>query len=314
MSMPSRDSAVTEPLTTERRRAGMSAATAYLLLVVSMLSWSGNMIVGRALAGVVPPFGLSLMRWSIAFLVVLPFALAEIIAKRAVLARHWRILLLLGLLGVTICNSLSYVGLQWTTALNGALVNSAGPMLTLLAAFAVNRERAMPWQLAGILVSLLGVLVIVLRGNPLALVELSINRGDLALLLGVATWSIYTVLLPRRPLELSPVALLAVLFGIGAATLLPLHLAESWLGRPLPTTPDALLGYLYVGIFPAVIAFFGWNRGVAAIGPSRASLFSHLIPLFSAGLAYFFLGERIAGFHIAGGVLVFLGIFLANRR
>src|SRR6185312_6446544 len=262
MSTPSRDSAVTEPLTTERGRAGMGAAGAYLLLVVAMLSWSGNMIVGRALAGIVPPFGLSLMRWSIAFLVVLPFAAREIVAKRAVLVRRWRILLLLGLLGLTICNSLSYVGLQWTTALNGALVNSAGPMLTLLAAFAVNRERAMPWQLAGIHVSLL---------------------------LGVATWSIYTVLLPRRPPELSPVALLAVLFGIGAATVLPLHLGESWLGRPLPTTPPALLGYLYVGIFPAVIAFFGWNRGVAAIGPRRASLFSHLIPLFSAGLAYFFL-------------------------
>ena len=314
MSTPSRDSAIAEPLPTERRRGGTGAAGAYLLLVVAMLSWSGNMIVGRALAGIVPPFGLSLMRWSIAFLVVLPFALAEIIAKRQVLARRWRILLLLGLLGVTICNSLSYLGLQWTTALNGALVNSAGPMLTLLAAFAVNRERAMPWQLAGILVSLLGVLVIVLRGDPAALVALSVNRGDLALLLGVATWSIYTVLLPRRPPELSPLALLAVLFGIGAMTLLPLHLAESWAGRPLPTTTPALLGYLYVGIFPAVIAFFGWNRGVAAIGPSRASLFSHLIPLFSAGLAYVFLGEGIAGFHIAGGVLIFLGIFLANRR
>ncbi|HEX9490913.1 MAG TPA: DMT family transporter, partial [Stellaceae bacterium] len=147
-----------EPRTTERGRPGVAAASAYLLLVVAMLSWSGNMIIGRALAGTVPPLGLSLMRWSIAFVLVLPFAGAEIVAKRAVLGRHWRILLLLGLLGVTICNSLSYIGLQWTTALNGALVNSAGPMLTLLAAFAFNRERATPWQLAGILVSLAGVL------------------------------------------------------------------------------------------------------------------------------------------------------------
>jgi drug/metabolite transporter (DMT)-like permease len=306
--------ALAEPLTPARRRAGTGLASAYLLLVIAMLSWSGNMIVGRALAGIVPPLGLSLMRWSIAFFIVLPFAAAEIIAKRAVLKRDWRILLLLGLLGVTICNSLSYVGLQWTTALNGALVNSAGPMLTLLAAFALTRERATPRQLAGILLSLGGVLIIVLRGDPGALVALSINRGDLAMLLSVATWSVYTVLLHRRPPELSPVALLAVLFGIGAVTLVPLHLLESWQGHPLPTTPDALLGYLYVGVFPAVIAFFGWNRGVAAIGPSRASLFSHLIPLFSVGLAYVFLNERIAGFHLAGGALIFFGIFLANRR
>lgn len=303
-----------ERVAAERGQAGTGAATAYLLLVVAMLSWSGNLIVARALAGTVPPLGLSLMRWTIAFLVVLPFAGAEIVAQRAVILRRWRILLLLGLLGLTFCNSLSYVGLQWTTALNGALVNSAGPMMTLLAAFLINRERASPWQLAGILMSLAGVLAIVLRGDPTAILSLSINRGDLAMLASVAIWSVYTVLLRHCPPELSPIGLLAVLFAIGAVTVLPLHLAESWAGRPLPTVPDALLGYLFVGIFPAVVAFFGWNRGVVVIGPSRASLFTHLMPLFSAGLAYLFLGEHIAGFHLAGGALIFAGIFLANRR
>src|SRR5258708_19358966 len=140
-----------------------------------MVRWSGNMIIGRALAGTVPPLGLSLMRWSIAFVLVLPFAGAEIVAKRAVLGRHWRILLLLGLLGVTICNSLSYIGLQWTTALNGALVNSAGPMLTLLAAFAFNRERATPWQLPGILVPLARLLVILFPRDPPPPLPLSFN-------------------------------------------------------------------------------------------------------------------------------------------
>lgn len=305
---------MTQHAASEREPAQTGAATAYLLLVVAMLSWSGNMIVGRALAGIVPPLGLSLMRWTIAFLVVLPFAGAEIVAKRAVILRRWRILLLLGLLGLTLCNSLSYVALQWTTALNAALVNSAGPMMTLLAAFLINRERAAPWQIAGLVVSLAGVLAIVLRGDPAAILALSINRGDLAMLTSVAIWSVYTVLLRRRPPELSPIGLLAVLFGIGAVTVLPLRLAESWAGRSLPGTPDALLGYLYVGIFPAVVAFFGWNRGVATIGPNRASLFNHLLPAFSAGLAYLFLGERIAGFHLAGGALIFVGIFLANRR
>ncbi len=292
----------------------MSTAAAYLLLVLAMLSWSGNMIVARALAGTVPPLGLSLMRWTIAFLIVLPFAGAELVAKRAVIRARWRILLVLALLGLTLCNSLSYVGLQWTTALNGALVNSAGPMMTLLAAFLFNRERASSWQIGGIAVSLAGVLAIVLRGDPAALFALSINRGDLAILTSVAIWSVYTVLLRRRPPELSPLGLLTVLFAIGALTVLPLHLAESWAGRPLPTAPDALLGYLYVGIFPAAVAFFGWNRGVAAIGPNRASLFTHLMPAFSVVLAYLFLGEHIAGFHLAGGALIFLGIFLANRR
>lgn len=297
----------------EQAQARSGQATAYLLLVVAMLSWSGNAIVGRALAGAVPPFGLSLMRWTIAFLAVIPFAGGEIWAKRAIILRRWRFLLTIGLLGLTICNSLGYLGLQWTTAINAGLINSAGPMLTLVAAFAFHRERAAPPQIVGVLVSLIGVLVIVLRGDPGALAELAVNRGDVAILVGVAAWSVYTVLLRGAPRELSPVALLAVLFAIGALTVLPLHLAESWFGRALPETAPALMGYLYVGLFPAVIAFFGWNRGVATLGATRASLFSYLIPLFSAGLAYSLLGERIAGFHLAGAGLIFLGIFLANR-
>lgn len=294
------------------RRAGM--ASAYLLLVIAMLSWSGNGVVGRALAGTVPPFGLSLMRWTIAFVAVLPFAAGEIFAQRAVILRRWRFLLLIALLGLTTCNSLGYLGLQWTTALNAGLINSAGPMLTLIAGFIIHRERAAPLQVLGLLVSLLGVFVIVLRGEPGALLRLSVNQGDVAILVGVAAWSVYTVLLRRAPRELSPVALLAVLFGIGAVTVLPFHLAESWLGRPLPETGNAALGYLYVGLFPAVIAFFGWNRGVAAIGANRASLFSYLMPLFSAGLAHAFLGEEIAPYHLVGGTLILLGIFVANRR
>lgn len=305
---------MTQHLESEQAPASSEAAKAYLFLALAMLSWSGNIVVARALAGIVPPLGLSLMRWSIAFIVVLPFAAAELVAKRAIVRRNWFILLVLGLLGLTICNSLSYVGVQWTTAINGALVNSAGPMLTLAASFAFYRERVTRRQIAGILVSLLGVVVIVIRGDATALFDLSINIGDLVILVSVGTWSIYTVMLPRRPSQLSPVALLTILFAIGWMTVLPLHLAESALGRPLPLSGPALLGYAYVGLFPAVIAFFGWNRGVAVIGPNRASLFSHLMPLFSAGLAHVFLGEEIAPYHLVGAALIFLGIFMANLR
>lgn len=297
----------------ERKAASTETATAYLLLAVAILSWAGNTVIGRALVGTVPPFGLSLMRWTIAFLALAPFALGEIVAKRAVIRRRWRFLLGLGLLGLTLCNSLGYLGLQWTTAINAGLINSAGPMLTLVAAFLLHRERAAPLQILGAVVSLLGVLTIVMRGDPAALLHLEINRGDVVILVSVATWSIYTVLLRRVPRELSPTALLAVLFAIAAITVLPLHLAESALGYPLPQSGEALAGYLYVGLFPAVIAFFGWNRGVAVLGAARTSLFTHLMPLFSAALAYAFLGEHIAPFHLAGAALIFLGIFLANR-
>ncbi len=307
------DNAMTKPALAPREAGRFEMTTAYLMLVVAMLSWAGNVTIGRALAGWVPPFGLSLMRWSIAFVAVFPFAARELLTQRHVILREWRILLALGLLGVSICNSLSYLGLQWTTALNAALLNSAGPMLTLAASFLFFRERATPLQIAGVTVSLVGVLVIVLRGDLAALLALSINRGDVAILVGVASWAIYTVLLRRRPADLSPVAFLVVLFAIGVITLLPLYAAEAALGWSLPMVPTAFLAYAFVGLFPAVIAFFGWNRGVAAIGANRASLFTHLMPLFAAFLAYLFLGEHIAAFHLAGAALIFFGIFLANR-
>lgn len=304
---------MTEQLTADRDSAPLGAPAAYLLLVIAMLSWSGNVIVARALAGTVPPLGLSLMRWTIAFLAVLPFAAGEIYTKRAVIRRHWRILLLLGVLGLTLCNSLTYIGLQSTTAINGALINSVGPMLTLIATIAFYRERVSLPQLAGVLLSLVGVIVIVLQGDLGLLLHFSVNRGDVTILVAVALWSIYTVLLRRRPPDLSPVALLALLFAVGAATVAPLYLVEVASGSFLPSSPAALLGYAYVGLFPAVIGFFGWNRAVAALGANRASLFTHLMPLFSAGLAYAFLGERIAPFHLVGAALIFLGIFAANR-
>src|SRR5215469_9167558 len=159
------DDAITRPALARRDAGRFETTTAYLMLVVATLSWAGNVTVGRALAGWVPPFGLSLMRWSIALAVVLPFAARELVAKRHVIRREWRILAALGLLGVSICNSLSYLGLQWTTALNAALLNSAGPMLTLIASFLFFREGATRRQIAGVTVSLIGVLVIVLRGN-----------------------------------------------------------------------------------------------------------------------------------------------------
>jgi drug/metabolite transporter (DMT)-like permease len=204
-------------------RPGM-AALAYLMLVMAMLAWAGNFVVARLAAPEIPAFGLSLMRWLVAFAVVLPFTAREIIAKRAAILRDWRILLLLGLTGTTASNSLAYLGIARTTVINAGLVNSASPMLMLLASFTLFRERAQPRQLGGILISLCGVAVILLRGDLWALGQLSLNLGDLEILLGVVAWSIYSVLLRQRPPELSPLALLCVLFAVGAASLLPLHL------------------------------------------------------------------------------------------
>jgi drug/metabolite transporter (DMT)-like permease len=275
-----------------------------------MLSWSGNAVVGRAFAGIVPPLTLSFARWTVAFLVVLPVTLREVIAHRGVIRRDWKILACLGVLGIVGSNVLSYTALQYTTAINSGLLNSVGPLMILAASAVCFGERVGIRQIAGIVLSLGGVAIILARGDAASLLALEFNRGDVLMLAAIAVWSAYSLLIRYRPKELSPLGLLSVLFGIGALATFPLHLYAS-AGVPIPLTGWTLAGFLYVGVFPGVLSILCWNRGVHQIGPNRASVFSHLMPLFSALLAVIFLGEQLYGFHFLGAFFIFLGIALA---
>jgi drug/metabolite transporter (DMT)-like permease len=285
-------------------------AAAYLLLSFAMLSWSANAVVGRAFAGIVPPATLSFARWIVALLVVLPFAIREVLTLRRVIRRDWRILAALGVIGIVGSNMLSYSALQYTTAINSGLLNSVGPVMILAATVAFFGERVTPRQIAGITASLAGVAVIVLRGDPATLFALELNRGDLLMLIGIAVWSAYSIMIRYRPSELSPLALLTVLFATAAVVTFPMHL-HSAADQPVTLTVPIVLGFLYVGIFPGVLSMLCWNRGVQQIGPNRASIFTHLMPFFSALLAMVFLGEQLHSFHLLGACLIFLGIALA---
>lgn len=286
------------------------AATAYLLLLIAVSSWAGNLVVGRGLAGVVGPLTLSWTRWVIAFLVVLPFAWGELRANRAVLLRAWRPIVGLGLVGFTASNALCYLALQWTTAVNASLINSAGPLMIFAASVVVLGERFRARQLVGLALAAIGVVGIVLRGEPRALLALEVNRGDLLMLLAIGAWSVYSIQLRRRPKELSPVALVAALIGVSVVALTPLAALEAKLEPSLPT----FTAILYLGIFPSAVAVLCWNRAVALIGAARSSVFTYLMPLIAALLAMLFLGERIEPFHILGGGLVFTGLALTLAR
>jgi drug/metabolite transporter (DMT)-like permease len=287
-----------------------SVATAYLLLLVAMLSWSANLVVGRALAGTVGPFTLSWLRWAVAFAVVLPFAGRELWVRRAVLRREWKLLLVLGVIGFAGSNTFCYLALQSTTAINTSLINSVGPLLIFAASVVVLGERFAARQLIGLALALLGVVVIVLRGAPETLLTLEVNRGDVFMLIGVLCWCLYSIRLRERPSELSPVALVAALFGIGMFALTPLAAAEA----RLVWSPGVLAAILYIGIFPSVVSILCWNRAVAVIGAARSSVFTYLLPLLAAAMAMLFLGETVELFHLVGGGLIFAGLGLALSR
>ncbi len=289
-------------------------ASPYLLLTLTSLFWAGNMVIGRGLREAVPPMTLAFWRWTIAFALTLPFALPHLRAQWPRIKAHWRAVVVLGFIGVGCYNTFAYIALQYTTATSATLLNSFTPVATIALAFLLLGKRLTRLEAAGVVVSLVGVMIIVARGSLATLLGFSLNTGDLWMLLAVLTWGIYTVGLQWRPAGIDPMLMLAAFTAVGVAGLAPLYAWEIAGGRLIDPSPAAFAGILYTGIFPGFLGYVFFNAGVAAVGPSRASLFIHLMPVFTALLAAIFLGERPQPFHFAGIALVFAGIFLTTRK
>lgn len=285
----------------------------YLLLTLANLFWAGNWIVGRGMRADVPPIALSFWRWVIALACLLPLAWPYLRRDRASLAAGWRQLVILGILGTCLYNALTYIGLQQTEAINGLLLNSFIPLAIVALAWIFQGRRLKGIEAAGIFLSFVGIVAIVARGDPDKLRALSLNIGDIWILLSVFAWAAYSLLLPKRP-QAHPLAFLFAIAAIGTAVTLPLYLVEIASGRHIVHSPAAWTAIAYAGVFPAFLGFICWNEGVAKVGAARAGLFIHLMPAFGILLAAAFLGERLYGFHLAGIALIFGGIFLATRK
>ena len=291
-----------------------SRATAFTLLALANLFWAGNWVLGRALRDAFDPVSLNFWRWVIAVVVLAPFALPGLAAQRALIRRHAGILFLLALLGVAIFQSLIYLGLESTTAVNAVLINCAAPLFILLAAWAIDGERATLRQLAGILICVAGILVILSRGDPASLLQLEFHRGDAWILLAIAIWGVYSVLLKRRPAGLGGLHFLFVLSVGGVVLLAPAFALQVVRVPPhMPTLAEAL-AVLYVGLAASVGAFLFWNRGVLVVGPNAAGFTLYLLPTFGTLLAIAFLGETFGAFHAVGIATIVAGVVLATRK
>lgn len=294
----------------------MSAAAlwsrAYLLLTFTALFWAGNSIVGRAARDLVPPVALSFWRWSIALALLLPLAWPHLRRDGAALRARWPIVLLLGTLGIGAFNTMLYTGLQTTTALNSMLVQSAQPALILIFGALVMRDRTSPRQIAGVAVSLVGVLAIIARGDPAALLALRLNAGDAIIGAAVLLWALYSVLLRKRP-AVHPLSFLAASIFVGVLVIAPLYGAELWAGRRIVPARDSALAIAYVSVFPSFLAYLFFNRGVELIGSAATGQYMNVMPLIGAGLAMLFLGERLYLFHVTGLVLIVAGILIAGK-
>ena len=284
----------------------------YLLLTLTVLFWSGNMVVGRGLREAVPPMSLAFARWTLALLLTLPFAWPHLKTLRGMTRKQWGVLVVLGVLGVGAYNTLAYVALVHTTATNAALLNSFIPIAIIAISWFLGHQARL-LESIGVGVSFVGVMVIVSRGDPVVLAGLSLNAGDLWMLAAVLSWALYTLGLKWRPAGLHPMALLAALTMIGLLVLAPLVWVELSSGARLHLTTPALFGVAYTGIFPAFLGYVFYNRAVGEVGASRAGLFIHLMPAFSTVLAMLFLGEAPRAYHFFGIALILTGIWLTTR-
>jgi drug/metabolite transporter (DMT)-like permease len=289
-----------------------AAAAAYVLLTLTTLFWGGNAVVGRALYADIPPVTFAFWRWALASLLVLPFAWRHLRRDWRVILRAWRILLVLSVLGVSCFNTMLYQAARTSTATNIALVQTAMPAVIVLLGLVLFGERVTRRAAVGVALGIGGAVYVVARGDFRVLADMALVPGDLWMLAAVVLYALYSVLLRMRP-AIHPLSLVSVTFVVGDAVLLPLYLWE-WLVRGAPALGAGVVsGVVYVAVFPSILSYLFWNRGVELIGANRAGLLICLVPIFASALAIVFLGETLHRYHVIGLFLIMLGFLLVNE-
>lgn len=289
-------------------------ANPYILLTLTVLFWSGNMVIGRGARGDIPPLAFAFWRWAIAFMLILPLALPHLKEQWPLLKKGWKPVVFLGLLGVGGYNTFAYMALQNTTATNATLLNSFIPIATIAISWAFLGKHLRRIEGIGVLISLCGAMTIISRGDLAVLTHLNLNVGDLWMLMAVLDWAIYTIGLAWRPAGVHPMLMLGALTAVGLSALAPAYAWEMMQGQSINLNAGSLTALAYVGIFPSFIGYIFYNKGVAEVGASQASLFIHLMPVFGTLLSFIFLGEIPLWYHYAGIGLIFTGIWLTMKK
>lgn len=300
---------------TQAAALNRTAFLAFALAVLAMLMWSGNWVVVRAARTDIPPLGLNFWRWVVATLVLLPFAGAAARRDWPAARRHWRVVLGLGVTGAAVFHSMINIGLRSTEAINALLLNLAAPIIIIVMSWAVFRDTVSRRQMLGIVISLVGGVLLIARGELSALVQLQFNTGDLWVLSALVVWSAYSVLLKRRPPEIGGLSLLFFMSVIGVVLMAPAYAWETLAARrPVSLTMPTLASVAYTGFVASVLAFLCYNAAIARIGPNATGFFLLLMPVFGSALAIAFLGETLHLYHLLAFATVLAGILLATYR
>ena len=286
----------------------------YLLVALTYLFWALNIVLGRHAMASMPPVALAFWRWAIAALILLPFTWPYLKRDWPMIRANIGMLSILGVTGTTGYAVAAYWGLQYTQAINGLLIQCTSPIIIGVATYFVIGEKLTARQMIGIAVSFFGVLLILLRGDPDVLHAISFNRGDMWFFGAVLIFAFYSPLMRKYRPPIHPMSLLAVMVITGTVLTVPLLIWESVaVGMPEFDVQTVLI-FLYMAIFPSIIAYLCFNRSIQLIGPNRVAALYPLIVVFGATLAIVFLGERPEWYHFVGTIFIVGGVLLATRQ
>ena len=289
--------------------------TAYVLLILASLFWSGNFIIGKfSTLFQIPPLSLNVFRWISVWLILMPFTYKEIYNNLHNIKKNWLIISFMGVITISTFNSVVYYALNYTQVINAVLVLAAIPAATIVFSSLMNIEKTNIFQLLGLFLSIIGIGSIISNGDIQKITSLNFNKGDLWMLVCVITWALYSTLLKKNKFQLSQFSLIQLMVSAGLLFLIPQLLYEKSIGLEVNFNKAFFIILFYVVIFPAIAAYYCWQKGVEIIGPNRASMFIQLMPLFSAIMAIIIFKEQFELYHFVGAAFVVSGIYLSNRR
>ena len=288
---------------------------AYVFLFLTVTFWAGNFVVGKfASIYEVPPFSLNFYRWLFAWLILAPFTLPEIIKKKDYIINNYKLFIILGVTSITIFNSIVYYSLNFTQVISGVLMISTIPVMIMFFSSIFKIEKTNIFQIIGVILSFLGVIIIITKANFEILKNLNFNKGDITMVIAMFSWALYSTLLKRQTYEISQLSLLQVVMSFGLVFLIPIYFIEYQLGFRITLDKPFYLILSYVVLLPGLASFILWIKGISMIGANRSGVFLHLMPILSAIMAMIIFNEKFMFYHMLGACFIITGILLSNKK
>ena len=290
----------------------MNLLKTYVFLILCVLFWAGNFVLGRFIKDDITPFEMSFFRWLFVLIIVSPILVIRFKNIYRVFIQNYFILLILSALGITAYNTFLYIALTKTTTTNALMINSTVPILILILSYFILKQKIVLHQFIGIIFSTLGVVFLILKGDFTNILSLTFSQGDLWIMLSSLSWAFYSVLMKFKPKGLNNFELFSILVFLGFMILLPIYLYQGYsIEQELNILFTHYTIFIYISVFASTLSYYFWHYGIDNIGASKTGQFVHLMPIFGTSLAYIFLGERFLAYHFVGAFLIAIGIYLS---